>query len=427
MRKMKDSGIPWLGEIPNSWSVFKVKNIAKRKSDKNRPDKQVLSLYRDLGIVIKSERDDNHNVTSENTENYRFVEKNDIVVNKMKAWQGSIAISAHEGIVSPAYYVYKFTNDNVYPWYVHYVLRCKAYLPEYRRLSGGIRLGQWDLSDDNFKNIPLPMPDSSGEQKRIADYLNEKCAKIDAIIEKQQTVIEKLKEYKLSVITEAVTKGLNPDVDTKYSGDEWIGFVPTNWNKTKLKTVCQFINGDRSSNYPSPNEFVDEGIPFCGADSLNERFVDTKRSKKISLEKYNSMGGAKIKPGDILYTLRGSTIGKNSMAKFKDGTVASSLMVIRPLKIHPEFLLYWLNSEIEFQQRMSFINGSTAPNLSAENVGTFILNLPSQEEQVLIANYLDIKCDSVEKIIKKKECTVEKLNEYKKSLIYEVVTGKKEV
>ncbi len=139
------------------------------------------------------------------------------------------------------------------------------------------------------------------------------------------------------------------------------------------------------------------------------------------------MGGAKIKPGDILYTLRGSTIGKNSMAKFKDGTVASSLMVIRPLKIHPEFLLYWLNSEIEFQQRMSFINGSTAPNLSAENVGTFILNLPSQEEQVLIANYLDIKCDSVEKIIKKKECTVEKLNEYKKSLIYEVVTGKKEV
>jgi len=106
-------------------------------------------------------------VTSENTDNYRYVEENDIVVNKMKAWQGSIAVSAYTGIVSPAYYVYKLTDESVYPWFVHYMLRCKAYLPEYRRLSGGIRLGQWDLSDENFKNIPLPIPATIEEQKQM--------------------------------------------------------------------------------------------------------------------------------------------------------------------------------------------------------------------------------------------------------------------
>lgn len=203
--QMKNSGIPWLGEIPQDWNIYKVKNIAKRKSDKNMPDEQVLSLYRELGIVIKSERDDNHNVTSENTENYKFVEENDLVVNKMKAWQGSIAISAYRGIVSPAYYVYRITDKNVYPWYVHYTLRCKAYLPEYRRLSGGIRLGQWDLSDENFKNIPLPIPASIEEQKCIANYLDNRVKRIDKDISIRQDMIQKMHEYKKSLIYEVIT------------------------------------------------------------------------------------------------------------------------------------------------------------------------------------------------------------------------------
>lgn len=426
MIKMKDSGVEWIGEIPANWNLVQTKRYFYNK-------KQIVGdavdEYERLALtmngVIKRSKDDNEGLQPEKFEGYQILRKNEIVfklIDLENVKTSRVGLSPYTGLVSPAYIV--ISNDSEDNRFYYYWFMFMYHNEVFNHLGGaGVRSA---LNAKDVMMFPIPEIDKT-LQKRLADYLDEKCIKIDKIIEKQQAVIEKLKEYKLSIITEAVTKGLNPDVDTKYSGDKWIGFVPTNWNKTKLKSVCQFINGDRSSNYPSPNEFVDEGIPFCGADSLNERFVDTKRSKKISLEKYNSMGGAKIKPGDILYTLRGSTIGKNSMAKFKDGTVASSLMVIRPLKIHPEFLLYWLNSEIEFQQRMSFINGSTAPNLSAENVGTFILNLPSQEEQVLIANCLDIKCDSVEKIIKKKECTVEKLNEYKKSLIYEVVTGKKVV
>ena len=310
--------------------------------------------------------------------------------------------------------------------YIHYLLRNVAYLPEYRRLSGGIRPGQWDLSIENLQNIPILIPPYDN-QCRIVSYLDRKCSQIDAIIARQQEVIEKLKAYKLSVITEAVTKGLNPDVPMKDSGVEWIGEIPNSWVKVKLKNICQFINGDRSSNYPSPNEYVDDGIPFLGADSLCGRYVDITQSKKITKEKYNSMGGAKIHEGDILYTLRGSTIGKNAMATFNDGTVASSLMVIRPISIVPEYLLYWLNSEEEFQQRQSYINGSTAPNLSAENVGSFVMFLPSVAEQREIADYLDKKCTEIELTMLKKQMMADQLSNYKKSLIYEVVTGKKEV
>lgn len=277
-----------------------------------------------------------------------------------------------------------------------------------------------------MKRIYIPAP-SLQEQHRIADYLDRKCSQIDAIIARQQEVIEKLKAYKLSVITEAVTKGLNPHAPMKDSGVEWIGEIPEQWTKVRLKNICQFINGDRSSNYPSPNEYVDEGIPFLGADSLYGRYVDIIQSKKITKEKYHSMGGAKIQKGDILYTLRGSTIGKNALSTFDEGTVASSLMVIRPTSLLSNFLLYWLNSEEEFQQRQSYINGSTAPNLSAENVGSFIMFLPSKVEQQEIADYLDKKCAEIESTILKKQMLVEWLGKYKKSLIYEVVTGKKEV
>ena len=282
------------------------------------------------------------------------------------------------------------------------------------------------ISRTNLGNIVSPLPPIQ-QQRRIADYLDRKCGQIDAIIARQQEVIEKLKAYKLSVITEAVTKGLNPHAPMKDSGVEWIGEIPEQWTKVRLKNICQFINGDRSSNYPSPNEYVDEGIPFLGADSLYGRYVDIIQSKKITKEKYHSMGGAKIQKGDILYTLRGSTIGKNALSTFDEGTVASSLMVIRPTSLLSNFLLYWLNSEEEFQQRQSYINGSTAPNLSAENVGSFIMFLPSKVEQQEIADYLDKKCAEIESTILKKQMLVEWLGKYKKSLIYEVVTGKKEV
>lgn len=429
MRKMKDSGIEWIGEIPEGWEVSQLKYTIRWKSEKGCPDAPVLSLYRDFGVVPKDSRDDNHNVTSLDTSNYKVVDVGDLVINKMKAWQGSMAVSNYRGIVSPAYHVCEITSDKVNKRYLHHLLRNQAYLPEYARLSTGMRIGQWDLGFDDFKNIPFLIPPLD-EQAKISDHLDNGCASLDAMLSKTRSSIEEYKKLKQAVITQAVTKGVRCEQEMKDSGVEWIGEIPKKWNRCKLNSICTFINGDRSKNYPSPEDFQDIGIPFIGADSLNGFFVDTYSARHISPAKYASMGGLKITQGDILYTLRGSTIGKNSIANFNDGTIASSLVGIRvksPFLASSSFLFYWLNSLNEFVQRDLCINGSTAPNLSAENVAQFFIYIPDITEQHEIADYLDAKCAEIDGLIAKKEQLVKELESYKKSLIYEVVTGKREV
>lgn len=202
--EMKDSGIEWIGEIPKHWDTMKIKWVMRNKSVKNHPNERVLSLYRDLGIVPKDSRDDNHNVTSENTETYKLVDIGDLVINKMKAWQGSMAISGYRGIVSPAYYVCDIYNDNIYRKYLHYLLRNQLYIPEFRRLSTGMRVGQWDLNINDFMNIPIIIP-SIEEQQEIVEFLDKKCVEIDKLIDKKEQLILELENYKKSLIYECVT------------------------------------------------------------------------------------------------------------------------------------------------------------------------------------------------------------------------------
>lgn len=201
---MKNSNIEWIGEIPEHWKTMKIKWIMRNKSVKNHPDERVLSLYRDFGVVPKDSRDDNYNVTSENTETYKLVDVNDFVINKMKAWQGSMAISNYRGIVSPAYYVCEIYNKEIFGKYLHYLLRNQLYIPEFRRLSTGMRIGQWDLNINDFMNIEIIIP-SIKEQQEIVEYLDKKCVEIDKLIDKKEQLILELENYKKSLIYECVT------------------------------------------------------------------------------------------------------------------------------------------------------------------------------------------------------------------------------
>ena len=201
---MKDSGAGWMPLIPLHWKADKLKFHLRQRGIKNQIDKQVLSLYREYGIVPKDSRDDNHNVTSEDVSDYRYVRVGDFVVNKMKAWQGSVAVSNYEGIVSPAYFVYEFSDDLINKRYFHYLMRNKTYATEFRRLSGGIREGQWDLPSEALNNTIILLPPLD-EQQEIADYLDNKCAEIEQIIADKKTQIETLDGYKKSLIYEYVT------------------------------------------------------------------------------------------------------------------------------------------------------------------------------------------------------------------------------
>ena len=203
--EMKDSGIEWIGMIPKHWTIKKVKYFLSESSVKNYPNEMVLSLYRDYGVIPKDSRTDNHNVTSSDTSSYKLIEKNDVVINKMKAWQGSLGVSSFKGIISPAYYVYKIIDSDIYSNFLHYALRNNLYLDEYRRISSGIRIGQWDLEKKEFEKLLYPFPNSTSEQQQIVQYLDKKIFTIDSLIEDKTKVIEELENYKKSLIYEYVT------------------------------------------------------------------------------------------------------------------------------------------------------------------------------------------------------------------------------
>lgn len=424
----QDSGIEWLGEIPTHWEVIPVGRLFTRLKRTGFPTQELLSVYRDYGVIPKSSRDDNNNKPSDDLGQYQLVKPNDLVMNKMKAWQGSIAISDYEGIVSPAYFVYqplKSLFEKAFPKYVHYLLRNPRYIAQYLRRSKGIRINQWDLDPEEFQRIELVLPPKS-EQDKIFKFLDHETAKIDSLIAKQEKLIELLKEKRQAVISHAVTKGLNPDVTMKDSGVEWLGQVPEHWGVTKLSYVANGFNGDRGSNYPSGEDFVDEGVPFIStSDLINGRVLVTNASR-ITEDRYGLLGGLKIQARDIIYCLRGS-VGKNGICEFNDGTIASSLMGIRCISVNPYYLLLLLNSPIEFQQRANYITGSVSANLSAENVMSYRFAFPPEKEQLEIVESLKKVFEDFDLLIGKAESAIQLMQERRTALISSAVTGKIDV
>ncbi|EGP4766637.1 restriction endonuclease subunit S [Enterococcus faecium] len=203
--EMKDSGIEWIKKVPKSWEIKKTRFFLKEVSEKNYPNEEILSLYRDYGVIPKNSRDDNHNVTSLDTSGYKLVNHNQLVINKMKAWQGSMAISEIRGIISPAYYVYEVLDKQIYTKFLHYALRNNAYLDEYRRISAGLRIGQWDLNKDLFKNVKIAFPSTMDEQRQIVDFLEEKVKWIDNIVIEKEHLLIQFEQLKQSLIYEYVT------------------------------------------------------------------------------------------------------------------------------------------------------------------------------------------------------------------------------
>ena len=427
MREMKDSGIEWVGAIPNHWRVSKIKQIVRWKSVKGQPDLPVLSLYRDYGVIPKDSRDDNHNVTSLDTSGYKVVEHGDLVINKMKAWQGSLAVSEYNGIVSPAYHICKITSENICKKYLHYLLRDASYLPEYMRLSTGLRVGQWDLSFDDFKNIPFLVPPLA-EQERIAAFLDAECAEIDAVLEKTRASIEEYKKLKQAVITQAVTKGVRGDRPMKDSGIEWIGDIPAEW---EIRKIFRAINKVGDIDHYMPDS-VDDGIPYLMTGDLQEKLSDVnlKRCKKVSFQDYEMLSSKiRVSKGDVIFA-RYATIGTVCFVDTEDSILVSyACLIIKPNSslLYGEFLFYYLKSTAFLEEIKQYIKANTQANVGLDSVSKAKIALPSVHEQQKIVEYLRDKCKKIDALIAKKQQYLTEIENYKKSLIYEYVTGKKEV
>ena len=408
-REMKNSNIPWIGCIPVSWTTCLIKQVMRNKSIKGYPNETVLSLYREYGVIPKDSRTDNHNTTSEDTSNYKFVEVGDFVVNKMKAWQGSMAVSEYQGIISPAYYICRFVSNDVYKRYIHYLLRNETYKAEYMRLSSGLRVGQWDLNIEDFLRIPMVLPLYT-EQKAIADFLDKKCGEIDELVALQEKIIEELKSYKQSVITETVCKGLNPNVPMKDSEVECIGMVPKKWNVVLLPFVFRNLDYLREPISAEQRSRVNPMYDYYGASGVIDKIDYYNVDDDVLLI---GEDGANLKMRNLPLIYRAT-------GKF---WVNNHAHILKPIKDNIVYMQYMLEA-LDYN---TLITGSAQPKLSQDNLSKVRVCVPPLDEQQEIADYLDKKCSEIDQLISIKQQKIVELKEYKKSLIYEYTTGKKEV
>ena len=427
-RQFKDSGIEWIGKIPETWEVMQIRRVMRNRSERNQPDAMVLSLYRDLGIVPKESRDDNHNVTSEDTANYKVVSKGNFVINKMKAWQGSMAVSEYDGIVSPAYYVCSFTRE-VCKKYVHYLLRDASYKPEYLRLSTGMRIGQWDLNIEDFLRIKTILPPVE-EQQCIADYLDLKCGEIDSLIALQEQMIEKLKAYKQSVITEAVTKGLDPNAKLVPSSIDWIGEIPEGWKVEPFKVL--FRTGKGLSFTKA--DLVSEGIPVISYGQVHSKQNTGTRIDDILIrfvpENIAKSGEtSKVNIGDFIFADTSEDLSGCGNCVYVDKEIGlyagyHSVIAFSKRKESNAYLAYLFLTDCWRSQIRCRVSGIKVFSISQSIIKQTSVILPPEDEQNSIVSYLDEKCTDIDHLIALKQKKIDSLKDYKKSVIYETVTGK---
>lgn len=400
MREMRDSGFRYLGAIPSTWPTRRLKHFFVVSRVTGRADATVLSLYRDHGIVPKDSRDDNHNVTSLDTSKYKYVEVGDFVINKMKGWQGSMALSGYEGIVSPAYHVFKITASNLVPSYAHYLLRCQSYADEWRRLSTGLRIGQWDLHVEDFLNASIPVPPID-EQQRIADYLDDKCAEIDRAVEAAEGSIEELLRYRSSCLEETFNRldGTYPKVKLKYVLEE-----------SKEKSV----------------DGIGEPLSITIASGV-------LLSSELEIPNpASSMVGAKVvRAGDLVFNKLKAYFGVMYVSPY-DGLISSEYAIYRALNPdalslkYIEYLVHTNQIIDEFIIRISGVADGFR-RLYTSDLFNISITLPPLRVQERAVRELNSLYDSVDASIAVKKSIIADLKAYKQSLIYEVVTGKREV
>ena len=428
MREMKDSGIEWIGEIPEGWKISRIKQLFSEVNDRceNGENYTLLSVSEYYGVTPKSERisDDDMLTHAETLDGYKICKENDLVMNIMLAWKRALGVSKYTGIVSPAYCIYR-AKQNMCAKYFHYLFRTDMYANLFKQYSTGIIDSRLRLYSDKFLALKCQVPPID-TQRRIADYLDRKCRQIDAIIAWQQEVIEKLKAYKLSVITEEVTKGLNPDVPMKDSGVEWIGEIPEHWVLNKLKYLSLDI-GDGIHATPTYDE--DGNVYFVNGNNIGEEYLVFKEdTNTISDTEYASYKLPLLTGNTVFVTLNGATYGKISFYHGEKILLGKSAGFITLKSTESrEFIRYYLQSYTAKLIMDLSLLGSTIANLSLRTLRDFVIPYPPIEEQIQIVNHLNNRTSSIDAAVSKKEKIVDELIDYKKSLIYEVVTGKKEV
>ena len=398
MREMKDSGIEWIGAIPQDWKTDRLQWHLKEINVSNNPiqTKNVLSLTIEAGVIPYAEKGNQGNKAKEDYSQYKIALPDTLVINSMNVIIGAVGISQYFGCVSPVYYVFE-PIEGTDLRYIYYLFTNTGFQKEMRKYAKGILEIRLRISSNDMLKRIVPSPPFK-EQQRIADYLDKMCAEIDAVLEKTRASIEEYKKLKQAVITQAVTKGIRGDRPMKESGIEWIGDTPVEWDYTKAKNCVDIQNGSDPK--------TEGSIPVYGSGASS----------------FKTCGEYKEGPS-VLIGRKGATLHIPHYISTKFWNVDTAFNVYAKPNFDLKFYFYCACS---FDYRF-YISQTTLPSMTQTAYENMFLPLPSNDEQRAIASYLDNRCEEIDALIwKKQECLVE-IENYKKSLIYEYVTGKKEV
>lgn len=421
MREMKDSGIEWIGKIPANNNIVRNKYYVSYTKGKNP-----ISLNSEgFGKPYIGASDlDALNNTYENYTTDEYIPectKDDILV----LWDGARAglLGTNKiGCISSTIAKLEVIPEVIYTRFFFWYLKgFEKFLSDMVTGTTIPHMNRRYIEDIQFIDFSLY------QQQAIADYLDGECARIDGLVEKQRSIIEKLKEYKKSVITEAVTHGLNSTAPMKDSGIEWIGKIPEHWEISKLKYYSKYIT---DGTHTTP-EYLADGVPFLSIKDISAGKLDFSNTKYISQQQHEELSKhAPIEKGDILFTRIG-TLGVSVIVE-TDITfdIFVSVGLLKPKDtINTKYLNYVMNSEYYYQyiQLVKAGEGTSAAKFNLSDVSNSPIVCPPLSEQQAIADYLDRKCSEIDSIIEKRERMIELMTEYKKSLIYECVTGKKEI
>lgn len=427
MREMKASGISWLGELPSNWELRKIKYCLQERVEKNNPVRttEILSLTAKQGVIPYDQKEGGGNKPKEDVSAYRLAYPGDIVMNSMNILSGSVGLSQYFGCVSPVYYMLRPWNAKEDVRYYNYIFQTTMFQRSLFGLGNGILIkesGNGKLNTirmripmDKFGGLFIPVA-PTGEQHRIADFLDAKCAEIDVLTTDIQTQIDTLEQYKRSVITETVTKGLNPDAEMKDSGIQWIGNMPSHWEVIRGKYILRYMQKPVRD---------DDGVITCFRDG--EVTLRSNRREDGFTMSDKEIGYQGIDIGDLVVHGMDGFAGAIGISDSRGK--ASPVLNVLDTNQNKRYIMYYLRSMAYSDVFLALATGIRVRScdLRWNKLADLSYPVPLLDEQKAIVEHVDAVLAKADDVISDKKEQLATLDEYKKSLIFEYVTGKKEV
>lgn len=429
MREMKSSGIAWVGEMPEEWNIKRGKFTLELLNRPTEESDDVITCFRDGEVTLRKNRREDGFTVSLKEIGYQGLEPGDLVIHGMDGFAGAIGISDSRGKSSPVLVVCDSKENKKY---IMYYLRSMAYNDVFTALATGIRVRSCDLRWNKLAELPYILP-TIDEQNEIVHAIDKATSQVDILISNVKEQIEKLKAYKQSVITDVITKGLDPSVPMKDSGVDWIGEIPHNYAVIRMRYLIDNYKAGPFGSALITDQLLTEGSILCYTPE-HIALQNTDNEKNLYLPEYRreEMSQFFVKAGDVIFPIVGS-LGRAMVIteEMPDGIINQRLakFTVNTKKIDIDYFM-WLFARSSFF--LPFIDlyqrGSIIVNLTKTIVYDMPFVIPpTLEEQRVIAKHLEEKCAKIDQLITVKQKKIDKLNEYKKSLIYECVTGKREV